>query len=301
MPRVLIAGCGFLGLATARLFHSRGWEVIGLTHSAESAANLAGEPFTVLRADLTSPDSLSALRLPPFDVVVHCASSGRGGADRYRAVYLEGARNLLAAFAPALLLFTSSTSVYAQNDRSEVTESSPAEPARETGRILRETEDLVLAAGGCVARLAGIYGPGRSVLLQRFFSGEAVIEGDGSRWVNQIHRDDAAAALIRLAEARARGIYNVADDHPLTHREVYAWLAERFQRPVPPFGPVDPNRKRGVTNKLVSNRKLRDAGWAPSFPSFRDAVEKDPALLAAPGPENKSAPGEPIGPPDARS
>ncbi len=278
MPSVFIAGCGFVGLATARLLHERGWQVTGGTHSPESAAKLATEPFPTLAVDITDRAALS--RLPRFDAVIHCASSGRGGTDAYRHVYLGGARNLADILAPTTLLFTSSTSVYAQTDGSVVTEQSPADPDRETGHILRETEDFVIARGGIATRLAGIYGPGRSVLLKKFFSGEAIIEGDGSRWVNQVHRDDIATALCLLVERSARGIFNVSDDRPLPQREVYAWLAQRFDRPLPPSGPIDPNRKRGWTHKRVSNAKLRALGWQPRYRSFFDAVETDPALLA---------------------
>lgn len=160
-----------------------------------------------------------------------------------------------------------------------MTEESPAIPDRETGLILREAEDLTLQNGGCVARLAGIYGPSRSVLLRRFFTGEAVIEGDGSRFVNQIHRDDAASAIVQLVESAAAGIFNVSDDAPLSQREVYEWLATHFGKPVPPTGPVNTERKRGVTHKRVSNAKLRELGWFPRYPSFRDAVVNDPELI----------------------
>ncbi len=281
MPRVFIAGCGFVGLATARLFHARGWEVIGGTHSEESTARLAGEAFPSLAVDIADAAALAARsELQGLDAVVHCASSGRGGVEAYRRVYLEGARNLAIVLAPRRLVFTGSTSVYAQTDGAWVTEESAAAPDRETGRILREAEDVVLAAGGFVARLAGVYGPGRSVLLKKFVSGEAVIEGDGGRWINQVHRDDIATALVSLVEHGARGIFNVSDDEPMTQRAVYAWLAEHFRKPLPPSGPIATDRKRGWTSKRVSNAKLRALGGVPRSPSFRDAVVAAGALLA---------------------
>ena len=88
-------------------------------------------------------------------------------------IYLDGARNLLETFPGSKLLFTSSTSVYAQRDGSWVTEESDAKPMRETSRVLLETERLVLADAGIVARLAGIYGPGRSALLNKFLNGHS--------------------------------------------------------------------------------------------------------------------------------
>ncbi len=256
--------------------------MLGTTSSAESAAALSTEPFTVAAADLGDAAAIAALDAwRGCDAVIHCASSGRGGADAYRHVYLEGARNLMDALQPRALLFTGSTSVYAQTGGEWVTEESAAEPDRETGRLLRETEELVIARGGCVARLAGIYGPGRSVLLRKFLTGEAVIEGDGSRWINQVHRDDIATALVRLIERNARGIFNVNDDAPMTQRAVYEGLAARLHRPLPPGGPIDPNRKRGWTSKRVSNAKLRALGWAPRYPSFFAAIANDPQLLQA--------------------
>ena len=282
MSKVVIAGCGFAGLATARSFAEVGWEVVGITHSGDSAALLGGEKFPVVACDITDRAALAACgELRGAEAVVHCASSGRGGAEQYRAVYLGGARALGEVLAPRTLVFTGSTSVYAQTDGAWVTEESAAEPDRETGQVLGETEDFVLAQNGIVARLAGIYGPGRSVLLRKFFAGEAMIEGDGAKWINQVHRDDIATALVQLVTEKARGIFNVNDDEPLAQRAVYEWLARRFDKPLPPTGEPDLNRKRGWTNKRVSNAKLRALGWVPRYPSFFSAVENDRALLAA--------------------
>ena len=82
-----------------------------------------------------------------------------------------------------------------------------------------------------------------------------------------------------LIEKSGAGIFNVSDDTPMPQREIYAWLAQRFARPLPPSGPIDLNRKRGWTSKRVSNAKLRALGWTPKFPSFFDAIEQQPELV----------------------
>ena len=284
---LLLAGCGFTGLAVARLAHARGWKVTALTRSPDSAERLSAEPFRVVACDINNESALAALG--SFDAVVDCVSSGGGGVDEYRRVYLDGARTLLRAMRPPRFVFTSSTSVYAQMDGSPVTEESAAEPDRETGRILRETEETALAAGGHVLRLAGLYGPGRWALLENFQAGRATLEDDGARWLNHLHRDDAAEAVLRmLAPGTPEGIYNVADDTPVTQREAYALFAERFALPFPPSGPVNPARKRGWTSKRVLNAKLRATGWEPRYPSIRDALVRDGWATSSP-----EAPGSP--------
>ncbi len=274
MPRVLIAGCGYVGAATADLFHAAQWDVEGWTHSPESAAQLGEKPFPVRAVDISDAGAVQAAA-GAFDAVIHCASSGGGGADSYRRVYLEGARNLLAALRPAVFLYTSSTSVYAQTDGSWVDEESAAEPGHATGKILRETEELVKQEGGLVARLAGIYGPGRSALLRKFFSGDARIDGSSERYLNQAHRDDIAAALFFLViRAPAAEAVNVTDNQPITQREAYEWLATRLHRPLPAVANEPGERKRGASDKRVSNRKLRALGWEPKFPSFQRGMEE---------------------------
>jgi nucleoside-diphosphate-sugar epimerase len=273
MPRILIAGCGYVGQATADLLHRRGWSVEGWTASAQSAGQLAARPYGVRAVDLADAAAVSAIR-EEFDVVLQCASSGGGDAAAYRRIYLGGARNLLHAFPRATLLFTSSTSVYAQKNGDIVDEKSPASPAHERGQILREAEELVLSHNGMVARLAGIYGPGRSFLLRKFLGGEAISEDAGDRFINQAHRDDIAAALLLLVERRAnlgRQIYNVVDDQPILARDAYRWLSVHLGRPLP-TGSVPLERKRGDSNKRVSNKKLRDLGWEPGYPNLAVAM-----------------------------
>ncbi len=276
MPRILIAGCGYVGEAAADLFHAAGWDVEGWVHSNESAARLSAKPYPVHVVDISQRAHI-AEHAGTIDAVIHCASSRGGDAEAYRQIYLNGARNLVESFPKAKILFTSSTSVYAQHDGSWVTEESETKPLRDTSRILLEAEKLILDKGGIVARLAGIYGPRRSALLTKFLNGTATIDTENDRFVNQVHRDDIVSALfllLSLAAQQSAQIYNVVDDQPILQSECYRWLAERLNRPLSPTAQARQPRKRGDTNKRVSNAKLRRLGWAPRYPTFAQAMEK---------------------------
>jgi len=271
MPRILIAGCGYVGQATADLFHPAGWEVEGWKKSNTGTS----KPYPIHAIDITDAKQVHVCE-GNFGVIIHCASTRGGDVDLYRRVYLKGACNLLERFATSTMLFTSSTSVYAQTNGRRVTEESVAEPRHQTGQILRETEELVLAHGGIVARLAGIYGPGRSALLSKFLAGNAVVDPENDRFINQVHRDDIATALFLLLDRQreAKQIYNVVDDQPIRRSECYRWLAKKLNRPLPPVEKSAARGKRGESSKCVSNAKLRGLGWTPRYPTFAEAMEK---------------------------
>lgn len=143
--------------------------------------------------------------------------------------------------------------------------------------VLRETEELLLRAvaeskfPAVILRVAGIYGPDRGHGFKQFLSGEAQLEGDGSRMLNMIQRDDVIGSVIAaLKSGRAGEIYNAVDDEPVSQLHFFRWLAEALDKPLPPSGPVDTDRKRGVTNKKISNRKLKmELGYQFKYPTFR--------------------------------
>lgn len=274
-PEIIIIGCGFLGEAAADLFFRAGRRVLGITKNPRISVNSQKSSWETVACDITSEAEVRALAsgVRDADLAIHAVSSGGAGASSYAALYRDGLARILGVWHPKRVIFVSSTSVYAQTDGSWVSEESAAEPDRETGKILLEAERTALAAGGSVARLSGIYGPGRSALLRKFLAGEAVLEMGENRWINQIHRDDAAAALFQLGSPSAStGVFNVSDDTPATQREVYGWMADLLKRPLPPEGTADWNRKRGWTSKKISNRKLHATGWRPRFPSYCDAL-----------------------------
>ncbi|QQL45290.1 NAD-dependent epimerase/dehydratase family protein [Sulfuriroseicoccus oceanibius] len=285
-PRVIvIAGCGYLGSELARQFAHLGDRVIGLVKSLDGTT--APDGVELQACDLTDRASLDAVAKhleTKVDVVVHCASTRGGDAEAYHNLYARGSEHLMAALQPKRFVFTSSTSVYGQTDGSEVDELSVTVPLRPTGDVLLEGEGLAVRSGGIAVRLAGIYGPGRSVVLKRFFDGTATIDEGVERILNQIHRDDAAAAIVHLVNYNASGVFNVSDDSQITQRALYSLLSLHFDRPMPDEAPRSLGKRRGWTNKAVSNRKLRSTGWHPKYATFMNAVEYDvhfvPSILA---------------------
>jgi Nucleoside-diphosphate-sugar epimerases len=270
MPSVLIAGCGYVGTATAKLFAKARWKVIGWRLSSRQAV----DKTSIDAVDLGDSESVRRARFNA-DVVVHCAGVPRRDSESYNRVYLEGVSNLAEHFSGARLIFTSSTSVYAQTDDSCVDERSSTEPQSETGRILLQAEQVARAHGGIVLRLGGIYGPGRSFLLRSVLDGRPPAGPD--RFVNQIHRDDAARAIFFLGthETSGRGeTFNVVDDAPVLRSEILTWLWQQLSlasRPMPsPEQPV----MRAKSNKRVSNAKLRQLGWVPHYRDYREAFSE---------------------------
>lgn len=274
VSRVLIAGCGYLGTAAAKLFLSEGWSVEAWTRSGSIDSESAPR-FDVRAVDLSQPEAVKSAP-GEFEVVIHCASTRGGEAPDYARVYRGGVENLLQRFPRSQLLFVSSTSVYAQKSGEWVDETNVAEPVHEKGKILRETEEMALSHGGAVARLGGIYGPGRSALLRRVLANEAFVDEKADRFVNQIHRDDAALALFKIATVpdSVGQIWNVTDNEPFLLSECYGWLARKLNRSPLTARGQGLSGKRGESNKRVSNLRLRTAGWAPTYPSFKEGVEK---------------------------
>lgn len=279
--RVLIVGCGYVGLPLGAELVRQGHTVFGLKRSADDAELLAAG-ITPVHADITRAETLTGLPRE-FDWVVNCTASGGGDAEAYRQLYLMGNRNLiewLRSFPPRRYVYTSSTSVYGQNDGSLVVETDPISPPTETSQVLVATENLLLAAAmqikfpTVILRLAGIYGPGRGHWFKQFLRGEARLEGDGSRFLNMIHRDDVVGAIIAALQGGAPvpSVFNVVDNEPVSQRDFFAWLAGQLGKPMPPSVPADAeaNRKRGVTNKRVSNQRLKKMlGYQFKYPTFR--------------------------------
>ncbi len=280
--RVLIVGCGYVGLPLGAELVRLGHEVHGLRRQAAAVDELKAAGIIPHLGDVTRAEDLA--RLPgPFDWVVNTVASGHGGEDEYRSVYYEGTRNLIDWLAGTPLqkfVYTSSTGVYGQTDGSLVKEDAPTVPGTPTGEWLVKTEGLLLDAArarkspAVILRVAGIYGPGRGHYFHQYLRNEARIPGKGERLMNMIHRDDVVGSIVAaLRSGRAGEIYNAVDDEPVAQVHFFRWLSETLGKWMPPFVPEEAGevvRKRGLTHKKVSNRRLRmELGVQLKYPNFR--------------------------------
>ncbi len=274
MANVLILGCGYVGTALGAVLGAEGHIVWGMRRNPENLP----DPIRPLRVDIhqgTLPDALP----DNLDFIFYAISSGGGGAAGYRAAYADGPRNLLRALdikgaRPRRVFFTSSTAVYPRTDGGWVDEESPAQPAHHSGRSLLEGERALLDSDhpATVVRLGGIYGPGRTRLIDAVRAGRAACREGPPRFTNRIHRDDCAGVLRHLMRMDApEDIYVGVDDEPAEHRDVLDWLADRLGVPHPPrTGAGASASARAATNKRCSNAKIKAAGYRFLYPSYRD-------------------------------
>ena len=267
-PRVLIAGCGDLGQAVAAALCADRFDIHGLRRSTQ----VFPSGMAALQADVTRPDSLGALQALQPDILLYCVAADAQTDDSYRAHYVDGLRNVLAALDPAHLrhvFFVSSTRVYGQRSDALLDESVTAKPADFGGERLLQAEGLLqgLACGTTVLRLSGIYGPGRTRMLR--------LAADPQRWPvenswsNRIHRDDVAAFIAFLMQRVVAGrpvdrLYLVTDDLPVPQHDVLCWLAGQLgidatQAPVSAVS----------GGKRLSNQRLRATGFQLNYPDYR--------------------------------
>ena len=264
---LLIAGSGYLGKEIAKQASQTGYNITEIT--------LSGKKNTI-SCDITKINQIK--KIPKHSSIIYSASSKRGDFNTYQNIFLQGIANLIECFPKSHIIFTSSTSVYSQTDGSIVSETSQTIPATKRAKILLKAEKLILNHKGTITRLAGLYGPQRSAIIQKFLDKTSILEDKGQRFLNQIHRNDASKAilhLLTLPKEKIQGeIFNISDGNPLSQKECFKELAKIFQFPLPPFGEKRKPTKRAWTHKKVSNEKLLQTGWKPNHPHFLQIAQE---------------------------
>jgi len=264
---VLLAGCGDVGVRTGLALAATGRRVYGLRRSEAALP----APLQAVRADLTDPATLCNL---PDDVVdvVFLPTPGARDEAAYRGLFVDGLAHLLDALQRRTVLrrfiFVSSSAVYGEHGGAWVDEDTPCVPLAFNGRQLLAAEArLAELPGGVIARCSGIYGPGRTRLIDQVLDGSARRPAGVAELSNRIHVEDVSGALVHLLALPATAAcYVLSDDHPVPLADVQDWIAHQLG--LPPLEPGPAQAARAVGNKRLSNRRLVGSGYRLRYPDF---------------------------------
>ncbi|XP_024997055.1 uncharacterized protein LOC112529863 [Cynara cardunculus var. scolymus] len=164
-------------------------------------------------------------------------------------------------------LFTSSSAPYDRYDNGECYEDSPVVPIGKSPRtdVLLKAEKIVLDAGGCVVRLAGLYKADRGMHL--YYLKVGTIEANAHHIVNLIHYEDAASLSVAILKKKLRNrLFLGCDNHPVSRQEVMDLVAKsgKFDQTFVGFTGTD-----GLLGKKLNNSRTREEiGWEPKYTSF---------------------------------
>lgn len=274
MAQVVIAGCGYVGNALARMLIEEGHEVCGIRRDVSELA--AG--VRAIAGDVALPKSLGPAP-KRVEYAVYAVGADESSEQAYRRAYVDGLAGFLEWLAdegqrPRRLVMTSSTAVYGQRRGEHIDEDSPTHPTQFRGETLLASERLLAASGfsTVVVRLGGLYGPDREGLIDRARDGKLQLR-PADHYTNRIHRDDAAGMLRHLLfhPSPAR-LYLGVDNESAEEAELYCWLAKQLgvEAPSEAADTDEPDQRRMVGSKRCTNRRVRESGYVLRYPTYRE-------------------------------
>jgi nucleoside-diphosphate-sugar epimerase len=271
----------------------------GYGYSAEALARRLSARVSAVAGTRTSPAA------PSEDGAALAAYKGDGPSAEVRAS-LAGTTHLLVSIPPDLegdpvlrhfaddiaalpdlawVGYLSTVGVYGDCKGAWVDEDAPTHPISERSLRRVEAEQAWLDFGSAmgrrveVFRLAGIYGPGRSVIdnLKRGTARRIVKPG---QVFNRIHVDDIARVLAAAIDKdTGHRVFNVSDDEPAPPEDVVAYAAEMLGLPVPPAVAFEAAGLAGMAAtfwaecKRVKNERIRrDLGVDLLYPTYREGL-----------------------------
>lgn len=271
MAKILLAGCGKLGMDLGPRLQQQGHEVIGLRRSQIPM------PFACLQGDLLNPH-LNQILPANIDYVIYTATPSQRDDNGYANAYPRGVNNLLQALHGQPIkrfIFVSSTAVYHQDSGEWVDESSPTQPTTFNGRRLLEAETQLNQhhIASTSVRFGGIYGGERNRLWQRIKTG-ITVQQSPPKYTNRIHHQDCVNLLAFLIDADEQGrtldaCYVGVDDDPADECTVYHWLADFLNAPKPIITAPNPVASQ---NKRCRNQRVKQIGFQFLYPSFREGA-----------------------------
>ena len=237
MRRLLIIGCGDVGLRLAKVLRGR-WRVYALTHSQNRYSTLRAERVMPVSGDLDRPETLRRIAGLAQDIV-HLAPPPGSGARDTRTI------NLIRALAkggslPQRLVYISTSGVYGDCGGDVVDETRRARPLSDRAKRRLDAEQRLRGWGAdngvqvSILRVPGIYSAGR-LPIARLQAGMPALAPERDPYTNHIHADDLArTVLAALTRGRGGRAYNASDGSWMKMGEYFDMVARQFNLPRPP-------------------------------------------------------------------
>ncbi len=283
--KILLAGCGDIGQRTAAKFAQlpSQHQCFGLKRNAQNLPS----SIRPIAGNMTDIDQLTTVLNQQFDVVIVTLTPQNFTEQAYRDSYVAGAEALATAIEqtqskPRLVLWVSSTSVYGNNQGAWIDESTATNPTSFSGKLLLQAERAIggLSCAHSIVRFSGIYGPGRTRMLDQIKAGKGR-PAQPEQWSNRIHSEDCAGVLAHLVELYDRGeslesVYLGTDSKPVTQHDMRRWMASQME--------VQLHDEIVVQNAVrrCSNQRLLDRGYNFIYPTYKEgylALMKERKLL----------------------
>ncbi|MBW4560137.1 MAG: SDR family oxidoreductase [Mojavia pulchra JT2-VF2] len=263
---IAIIGCGYVGYAVAQYWQQKmSYFVTATTTTPGRIPELKAVAQNVVVTQGNDPEGLKAV-LQNQDVVL--LSVGAKGANLYEEAYLQTAKTLVSILPDISslrqLIYTGSYAVYGDRNGGFVDEETTVAPSSDNGKILKETEEILLSASStnlhiCILRLGGIYGTGRELIKIFGRIAGTTRPGNGDDLTNWIHLDDIVSAIDFARQHHLQGIYNLVDDAHLSSRELFDTVLAKHNLPQIIWdASLQSNRPY---NAWVSNQKIKNTGY----------------------------------------
>ena len=274
MAKIMVMGCGDVGMGLAERLVASGHEVTGVRRTLQTQSS----EVNFIQADVTNAEQVEALNFCVDGLVYILSPTGRD-ISAYTDVFKIGVEHVLSAAKqqnPALpIFFISSTRVYAQQQGEWVNEQSVTEPMDERGRLLLQAEGMFLAFNEhtTVVRFSGIYG--RSNYLIKQLEKGTEVQKEPPYYTNRIHREDCISVLEFLLTKQLNGecldrIYLASDQDPAEKWNVASYITKKLGLPSCGGQVLDKTANR---NKRIDSRQLIEAGYQFRYATYKQGYE----------------------------
>ncbi len=281
MSRLFCFGLGYSAETLAARLAGKGWQVAGTGRDAANVERLVGQGYEMVRFAGEPGNHAVIEQLEGTTHLLHSIPPGRDG-DPVLAHYRAAVAGLSSL---EWVGYLSTVGVYGDQQGRWVDETAHTLPNSERTEARVEAEQAWLEFGEAtgvpvqVFRLAGIYGPGRSVFDKLRDGTARRIRKDGQVF-SRIHVEDIANVLeASIAQPRAGALYNVADDEPVAPSDVVAYAAELIGVPPPPEVPFEEAdltpmaRSFYEGSRRIANTRIKsELGVSLRYPTFREGL-----------------------------